>query len=75
MNHCNNFVPCGPSIGQSKSYSYSYTCMCVMTMMSYIDFGHDIDYVHTKIDIYIFITSDHKNHTRITQIPLKIILL
>jgi hypothetical protein len=68
MNHCN-------SIGQSNSYSYSYICMCVMTMMSYINFGHDINYVHTKIDINIFITSDHKNDTRITQIPLKIIFL
>jgi hypothetical protein len=23
MNHCNDFAPCGPSIGQSYSYSYS----------------------------------------------------
>ena len=22
MNHCNDFAPCGPSIGQSNSYSY-----------------------------------------------------
>jgi hypothetical protein len=22
MNHCNDFVPCGPSIGQYNSYSY-----------------------------------------------------
>ena len=25
MNHCNDFAPCGPSIGQYNSYSYSYT--------------------------------------------------
>ena len=25
MNHCNDFAPCGPSIGQSNSYSYSYS--------------------------------------------------
>ena len=24
MNHCNDFAPCGPSIGQYNSYSYSY---------------------------------------------------
>ena len=23
MNHCNDFAPCGPSIGQYISYSYS----------------------------------------------------
>ena len=22
MNHCNDFAPCGPSIGQYNSYSY-----------------------------------------------------
>ena len=25
MNHCNDFAPFGPSIGQVNSYSYSYT--------------------------------------------------
>ena len=25
MNHCNDFAPCGPSIGQYNSYSYSYS--------------------------------------------------
>jgi len=25
MNHCNDFAPCEPSIGQYNSYSYSYT--------------------------------------------------
>jgi hypothetical protein len=24
MNRCNDFAPCGPSIGQYYSYSYSY---------------------------------------------------
>jgi hypothetical protein len=24
MNHCNDFAPCGPSIGQYNYYSYSY---------------------------------------------------
>ena len=24
MNHCNDFAPCGPSIGQYNSYSYRY---------------------------------------------------
>ena len=23
MNHCNDFAPCGPSIGQYNSYSYT----------------------------------------------------
>ena len=37
MNHSNDFVPCGPSIGQYNSYSYS---LYVQTLLSftYCDF-------------------------------------
>ena len=36
MNQCNDFAPCGPSIGQQNSYSYSGIYIYIYTLINIV---------------------------------------
>jgi hypothetical protein len=60
MKHCNDFDPCGPSIGQYNSYSYvncmplegpklvNQICLCLWSILWGIDFDQENTLLHIK---------------------------
>jgi hypothetical protein len=72
MNHCNDFAPWGPSIGQYNSYSYSYSYTTKFEHIVALNFSQT--YINIQIR-YMLYVSHTFNYTELSFGNIKITLL